>query len=102
MPYSLKELQNNAYYQDLAETDRMLYENTINDQRTRTLISGSTADSNPETLRTADGIFISYEDPETGLSKQGIWQEVFISPLTLKVRADDQLDIILKREFKEL
>jgi len=71
MPYTIDELKNNEYFQSLNDADIIAYRAEMEKQRERTIVSGSNANTNSEVLRDEDGTFISYEDPDTGLGKQG-------------------------------
>ena len=47
-------------------------------------------------------MFISYEDPETQLGKQGPWQEVVVSNRTPNIKTGETRDLIIDREIREL
>lgn len=101
MPYSLKELQNNSYYQSLERADRIEYESKITTQRTMFQNSGSNYYVS-QSLRDENGIFLSYEDPDTQLGMQGPWQEVIVKSFSPKLKKGEYFNKILNREFEEL
>ena len=101
MPYTLKELENNEYFQKLENRDIAEYEERIAKDRQRFEMSGSTTTVN-QTLRNEKGIFLSYEDRHTQLGMKGPWQEVVVSNQSPKLRTDELLDLVVKRNFEEL
>lgn len=101
MPYTLEELKNNPYFQTLENRDVAEYENKIARDRTLFEMSGSST-TNSQTLRNADGMFISYEDKNTELGMQGSWQEVVVSNQTSATRTDEMLDLVVDRKIEEL
>jgi len=70
MPYTLEELQNNPYFQEMENAEYVAYEYMMEQQRLQYSVSGSNPNGTFELRDNAD-MFISYEDPETQLGKQG-------------------------------
>jgi hypothetical protein len=70
MPYTLEELQNNSYFQDLENRDIAEYEEQMARDRERFAMSGS-SNTVSQTLRDTNGVFLAYEDKNTDLGMQG-------------------------------
>ena len=101
MPYTLKELENNPYFQEMENAEYVEYEYMMEQQRIQYSVSGSNPNGTFELRDNAD-MFISYEDPETQLGKLGPWQEVVVSNRTPNIKTGETRDLIIDREIREL
>lgn len=101
MPYTIQELQNNEYFQKLENIEYEEYQDRQQNDRDRLMVSGSNSNGSME-LRDKNGVFISYENPLTGLGQEGPWQELVVSNRTINIKTGEILDLIIDRKIKEL
>ena len=109
MPYTKEELKKNEFYQKLHEQDRVDYQNNLlralklqSDNEVIDPKLGKVPMAKTKPLRNEGGVFLAYEDPDTGLNYERPDQYITVDKKSPVYYRGDLWNTILDREFKEL
>ena len=109
MPYTKEELKKNEFYQKLHEQDRVDYQNNLQwalkFQKEKDIVDpklGKVPMAKTKPLRNEGGVFLAYEDPDTGLNYERPDQYITVDKKSPVYYRGDLWNTILDREFKEL
>ena len=109
MPYTKEELQKNEFWQKLNEQDRVQYQNKLQHaialQDAVEVVDeklGKVKLQPDLPLRNEGGMFLAFENPETGLNYERPNQYIVINKLSSTYHDGDIRDKVLDREIKEL
>ena len=109
MPYTVEELKKNEYWQKLHEQDRVDYNHKLQQamalQRVDKIIDPDLGEVPIETikpLRNEGGMFLAFEDPDTGLTYNRPDQYVIVDKKSPTYHIGELRDKVLDREIKEL
>jgi hypothetical protein len=101
MPYSLKELKNNQFWNDIQDADEKEYNDKINLEFDKMSASGSTMSSN-QNMRDANGNMLLFEDVNSGMGLNMPHQFISVFSLRRKYKSGPAIDLILKRDITQL
>ena len=112
MPYTKEELKKNEFWQRLHEQDRADYQKKLEQAET---FRGTTEIVDPKygikgilpikktiPLRNEGGIFLAFEDPDTGLNYERPDQYITVDKKSPRYHKGDLWNKVLDREIKEL
>ena len=109
MPYTKKELKENEFWQRLNEQDRVNYQNKLEHalilQDAVEVIDenlGKIQLQPTQPLRNEGGMFLAFEDPDTGMNYERPDQYITVNKLSPIYYGGDIRDKVLDREIKEL
>ena len=100
MPYTKEELENNEFYQAIANSARDAYEAEKQFRLDNFNASGSQPGNNL-LIRKENGAIVSYEDPETGQAFNDPSGWVKIEREVMKLKRGSTLDDLIDRQFSE-
>ena len=100
MPYTKEELENNEFYQALANSAKDEYEAEKQFRLDNFNASGSQPGNNL-LIRKENGAIVSYEDPETGQAFNDPSGWVKIEREVMKLKRGSTLDDLIDRNFSE-
>ena len=109
MPYTKGELKKNEFWQKLHEQDRVDYQKKLEQAETfrdsPTIVDPDLGvlSVKPELpLRNEGGIFLAFEDPDTGLNYERPDQYITVDKKSPRYHKGDLWNKVLDREIKEL
>lgn len=100
MPYTKEELENNEFYQAIANSARDEYEAEKQFRLDNFNASGSQPGNNL-LIRKENGAIVSYEDPETGQAFNDPSGWVKLEREVIKLKKGSTLDDLIDRQFSE-
>jgi len=100
MPYTKEELENNEFYQAIANSARDEYEAEKQFRLDNFNASGSQPGNNL-LIRKENGAIVSYEDPETGQAFNDPSGWVKLEREVMKLKRGSTLDDLIDRQFSE-
>ena len=100
MPYTKEELENNEFYQAIANSARDEYEAEKQFRLDNFNASGSQPGNNL-LIRKENGAIVSYEDPETGQAFNDPSGWVKLEREVIKLKRGSTLDDLIDRQFSE-
>ena len=109
MPYTKGELKKNEFWQKLHEQDRADYQKKLEQAETfrdsPTIVDpdlGVLPVNSEKPLRNEGGIFLAFEDPDTGLNYERPDQYITVDKKSPRYHKGDLWNKVLDREIKEL
>ena len=109
MPYTVKELKENEYWQKLHEQDRVDYRHKLqqamalqNVDKIIDPVLGKVPIEKVKPLRNEGGTFLAFEDPDTGLNYNRPDQYITVDKKSPTYHTGELRDKVLDREIKEL
>lgn len=100
MPYTKEELENNEFYQAIANSARDEYEAEKQFRLDNFNASGSQPGNNL-LIRKENGAIVSYEDPETGQAFNDPSGWIKLEREVIKLKRGSTLDDLIDRQFSE-
>lgn len=100
MPYTKEELENNEFYQAIANSAKDEYEAEKQFRLDNFNASGSQPGNNL-LIRKENGAIVSYEDPETGQAFNDPSGWVKLEREVIKLKKGSTLDDLIDRQFSE-
>ena len=100
MPYTKEELENNEFYQAIANSAKDEYEAEKQFRLDNFNASGSQPGNNL-LIRKENGAIVSYEDPETGQAFNDPSGWVKLEREVTKLKRGSTLDDLIDRQFSE-
>ena len=109
MPYTVKELKKNEFWQRLHEQDRVDYQKKLKNAEMFENVTeviddnGNVIPLKPKgPIRNEAGTFLAFEDPDTGLNYERPDQYIKVDKKSPRYYKGDLWDKVLDREIKEL